>query len=53
LATDDTAALGFGTDLSADAGYAFDDDIDGETITDWSMGFDSHVAAGALRYGIH
>ncbi len=46
LSGSDEGALGFGTDLSADGIFAFDDDIDGETITTWSIGFDSIVAAG-------
>jgi len=39
----DGGALGFGTDLSGDADFSFDDDIDLETITTWSIGFDSHL----------
>jgi hypothetical protein len=31
LASNDAGALGYGTDLSADAIFAFDDDVDGET----------------------
>lgn len=34
-----------GQDLSADGSFAFDDDIDTVTITTWSIGFDSIVAA--------
>lgn len=42
----DTAAIGTGDNLSADADYPFDFDIDGETRSgSWSIGAD-HVAAG-------
>jgi hypothetical protein len=41
LAAGDAGARTFGTNLSADANFAFDDDIDGQTILTWSMGFDS------------
>ena len=52
LTTSDTGALGFGTDLSADATFAFDDDIDGDTIVVWSIGFDSDpVATGGPTPG--
>ncbi len=44
LAPSDTGARGFGADLSGDSDYPFDDDIDRETITAWSIGFDSLVA---------
>lgn len=44
LATNDAGAKGFGTDLSADGTYAFNDDIDRQTITTWSIGFDSLLA---------
>jgi hypothetical protein len=41
LANNDTGALGFGTDLSADGTYAFNDDIDRQTISGtWNIGFD-------------
>lgn len=53
LSASDAGALGFGANLSADATFAFDDDIDGQTITTWSIGFDSRVAstpAGASIY---
>ena len=39
-------AIGEGTDLSADGDFAFDDDIDGDTIVTWDIGFDEYVAAG-------
>jgi hypothetical protein len=45
LHANDLGALGLGTDLSADGTFPFDDDVDGQTITTWSRGFDSHVAA--------
>lgn len=31
LAADDTGAIGYGTDLSSDVVFAFDDDVDGDT----------------------
>lgn len=41
LASNDAGAKGFGTDLSADATFAFNDDIDRNVITSpWSIGFD-------------
>lgn len=47
LAASDAGAKGFGTDLSADSAYAFDDDIDQETISTWSIGADAQaVTAG-------
>lgn len=46
LSTSDVGALDFGEDMSADSVYAYNDDIDGDTITTFSMGADSHVAAG-------
>lgn len=40
LASGDTVCRGNGTDLSSDSNYAFDDDIDKETIVgSWSIGF--------------
>lgn len=49
ISSADTAAQGRGTDLSGDGDYAFDDDIDGEIITSWSIGFDSLLAlAGTI-----
>ena len=36
-----------GTDLSADATYAFSTDIDGDTRSDWGIGVDELVAAAA------
>ncbi len=36
----DTVCRGNGTDLSADALYPFDDDIDFETRSQWDIGFD-------------
>lgn len=41
LDSSDTAAKGAGTNLSADAQYPFSTDIDGETITTWSIGADA------------
>lgn len=49
LSGSDAGAKDYGDDLSADGVFAFDDDIDFETISTWSIGFDSIVAAaGAL-----
>lgn len=45
LAPSDTGALGFGVDLSSDGNYAFNDDIDRETIITWSIGFNSVIQA--------
>lgn len=40
-----------GTDLSADANYAFTDDIDGQTRSGtWDIGADEYVAAGGTNY---
>jgi hypothetical protein len=41
----DAGAKDYGKDLSADSAYAFDDDIDFETISTWSIGFDSIISA--------
>ena len=49
LASNDTGAIGAGTDLSSDAVFAFDDDIDGEIRDDWDIGADEYVASGARR----
>lgn len=47
LASGDTVAKDNGTDLSADANYAFDDDIDSDTRSgSWDIGFDEFVSAG-------
>lgn len=35
-----------GTDLSADATYAFSTDIDGESRSDWGIGADEFISAG-------
>ena len=51
LDSSDTVAKGNGTDLSGDANYAFDDDIDGDTMSDWPIGFDEPVAGGADEIG--
>jgi len=49
LDTGDSGARNFGTDLSGDATFAFDDDIDFELFDTWDIGFDeSQVAAGGL-----
>lgn len=41
LSASDAGAKGFGTDLSGDATYAFDDDIDRTTISgSWNIGMD-------------
>ena len=49
LASNDTGAIGNGTDLSADGVFAFDDDIDGETRNDWDIGADEYVAPSTGR----
>lgn len=41
----DSAAKGFGADLSSDTNFAFDDDIDRETIITWSIGADAQAGA--------
>jgi hypothetical protein len=48
LASSDTAAIDAGTNLSADANFAFDDDIDGDTIpaAEWPIGFDFIAPSG-------
>jgi len=52
LAAADAGAKGFGTDLSEDATFAFDDDIDGDLWgASWSIGMDHPVAAGGLTPG--
>ena len=44
LASNDAGALDFGTDLSADGSFAFDDDIDFETRSgSWDIGFDEFI----------
>lgn len=47
LATGDTGANDFGTDLSGDANYAFDDDIDSELFDTWDIGFDDNAPGTA------
>jgi hypothetical protein len=44
LDSTDTAAINNGTDLSANAIFAFDDDVDGETRDDWDIGCDEYVS---------
>ncbi len=51
LDSSDTVAKGNGTDLSADGNYAFDDDIDFETMSDWPIGFDEPVAVSGRIMG--
>jgi len=41
LAAADAGAKGFGTDLSADATFAFTDDVDRQMWLGWSIGFDA------------
>lgn len=48
LANSDTGAKGFGANLSSDSSFAFDDDIDFQTVTNWSIGFDSHIEVASL-----
>jgi hypothetical protein len=45
LTATDAGAKGFGVDLSGDGTYAFDDDIDGDTMSDWPIGFHEPTAA--------
>lgn len=45
----DSSCIDAGTDLSADATYAFDDDIDGDTRTRWDIGFDEGGPWGSRR----
>lgn len=49
LSSADTVAIGNGTDLSADGTYAFDDDIDGETRSDWDIGCDEYISTATLK----
>lgn len=49
LSSSDAGAKGFGADLSADGNYAFNDDIDGQTVASWSIGMDTLL--GALLTG--
>lgn len=52
LHRNDLGATFRGTDLSADATFPFNDDIDGDTITNWNIGMDSSsVAQSSLRTG--
>lgn len=48
LAVSDTAAKNFGTDLSADATFAFDDDIDRQPFLVWDIGFDENDVFGNM-----
>jgi hypothetical protein len=43
LTTADGGARHYGADLSADGFFAFDDDIDWEIVTTWSIGADAQV----------
>ena len=43
LAAADTVCRGNGTDLSADANYPFDDDIDKQIRSSWDIGFDEYI----------
>jgi len=45
LASGDTQCRGRGTDLSADGGFAFSDDIDGDTRSAWDIGADEFAGA--------
>ena len=59
LAANDLAAFGHGVDLSDDATFEFDDDIDGERISGvWSIGMDwrapgNGVLTSARRIGLN
>ncbi len=47
LAAGDAGAKDYGTDLSGDSFFPFDDDIDGDLFDTWDIGFDENsVAAG-------
>jgi len=46
LASNDAGAKGYGTNLSGDGSFPFDDDIDGETRSAWDIGFDEYSAIG-------
>ena len=48
LAAGDAGAKDFGTDLSADAVFAFDDDIDGDLFGTWDIGFDEPTVVVAV-----
>ena len=48
LSASDTAALGQGTNLSADGVYAFSTDIDGDTRSLWSIGADDGQASSGI-----
>jgi len=48
LADNDVGARGTGVDLSADAVFAFNDDVDGDTRTAWDSGFDERTNYTAL-----
>ena len=53
LASTDTGAIDEGTDLSSDGTFAFDDDIDGDTRSDWDVGCDEYItAAPATGHGM-
>ena len=47
LAGQDAGAMNFGTDLSADSLFAFNDDIDGDLFDTWDIGADENDPAGA------
>lgn len=49
LHRNDLGAKFRGTNLSADATFAFDDDIDGDTITNWSIGFHAEETQQSSR----
>lgn len=49
LHRNDLGAKFRGTDLSADATFPFDDDIDGDTITNWSIGFHAEETIQSSR----
>lgn len=49
LAASDTIARGAGANLSADAAYPVLLDIDGQTITTWSIGADSIYVSASLK----
>lgn len=51
LASNDTVCINNGTDLSGDANYAFDDDIDFQTRTgSWDIGMDEYFVSGPPKF---
>jgi hypothetical protein len=53
LAHSDRGAWGQGIDLSSDATFPFDDDIDGDVLSIWSIGADNPVQTSSRRRASH